>query len=116
MNQYIGYVKEKKTPFSDEIQACHFKIDPALKLHCFNRQFTDQSEMRDMTLNSKRDVGVSYRGKLCIWKKEDCLVRLLQQCFHNKGVNVKIAIAHPQKETWSNSWMIRDNQWALAQV
>ena len=116
MNQYIGYVKEKKTPFSDEIQACHFKIDPALKLHCFNRQFTDQSEMRDMTLNSKRDVGVSYRGKLCIWKKEDCLVRLLQQCFHNKGVNVKIAIAHIQKETWSNSWMIRDNQWALAQV
>lgn len=108
--------KKKKTPFSDEIQACHFKIDPALKLHCFNRQFTDQSEMRDMTLNSKRDVGVSYRGKLCIWKKEDCLVRLLQQCFHNKGVNVKIAIAHTQKETWSNSWMIRDNQWALAQV
>ena len=72
--------------------------------------------MRDMTLNSKRDVGVSYRGKLCIWKKEGCLVRLLQQCFHNKGVNVKIAIAHTQKETWSNSWMIRDNQWALAQV
>ena len=82
----MGHVK--LAPFSDEIQTCHFKIDPALKLLCFNRQFKDRSEMRDMTLNSKRDVGVSYRGKLSIRKKEDCLVRLLQRCFHNKGVNV----------------------------
>ena len=34
-----------------------------------------RSEMHDMTLNFKRDLSVSYRVKLCIWKeiKEDAL-------------------------------------------
>ena len=46
-----------------------------------------RSGMHDMTLNFKPENGVSV-------KREDCSVRLYQQCFYSKGANVKIAIAH----------------------
>ena len=40
-----------------------------------------------MTLNFKPENGVSV-------KREDCSVRLYQQCFYSKGTNVKITIVH----------------------
>ena len=43
--------------------------------------------MRDMTLNVKPENCVSAN-------REDCTVRLYQQCFYSKGATVKIAIAH----------------------
>ena len=46
-----------------------------------------RSGMRDMTLNFKPENGVSG-------KREDCSVRLYQQCLYSKGTNVKITIAH----------------------
>ena len=46
-----------------------------------------RSGMRDMTLNFKPENGVSV-------KREDCSVRLYQQCFYSKGANIKIVIAH----------------------
>ena len=43
--------------------------------------------MRDMTLNFKLDLSVSYRGKLCIWKeiKEDALYDRTNNVFYNKN-------------------------------
>ena len=46
-----------------------------------------QSGMRDMTLNVKPENCVSE-------KREDCTVRLYQQCFYSKRAKVKIAIVH----------------------
>ena len=46
-----------------------------------------RSGMHDMTLNFKPETGASV-------KREDCSVRLYQQCFYSKGANIKIVIAH----------------------
>ena len=46
-----------------------------------------RSGMHDMTLNFKPENGASV-------KREDCSVRLYQQCFYSKGANIKIVIAH----------------------
>ena len=77
--------ERKIAPLSEEMQTIIWK--KSQRWSCAVLIVNLRSEMRDMTLNFKLDLSVSYWGKLCIWKeiKEDALYDRTNNVFYNKN-------------------------------
>ena len=75
--------ERKIAPLSEEVQTIIWK--KIQRWSCAVLIVNLRSVMRDMTLNFKLHLSVSYRGKLCIWKeiKEDALYDRTNNVFYN---------------------------------